>query len=110
MTNLRWKVLIILGVFVAFGAVGVYPLVAARFGINKPGVLMDKQLKLGLDLQGGVHLVLRVQVEEAIRRETETEMERLREALQSRKIPFTAVSQASSTQFRVEGIPPDQDA
>ena len=43
---------------------------------------MDKQLKLGLDLKGGVHLVLRVQTDDALRLETEQEMERLREALQ----------------------------
>ena len=41
-------------------AVGVYPIVAAWRGINKPSLLMEKQLKLGLDLKGGVHLVLRV--------------------------------------------------
>ena len=42
---------------------------------------MDKQLKLGLDLKGGVHLVLRVQTDDALRLETEQEMERLREEL-----------------------------
>ena len=36
-----------------------------------PGWLMDKQLKLGLDLKGGVHLVLRVQTDDALRLETE---------------------------------------
>ena len=52
-----------------------------RYGIHSPGWLMDKQLKLGLDLKGGVHLVLRVQTDDALRLETETEMERLREEL-----------------------------
>ena len=47
--------------------VGVYPIVAARYGVHSPGWLMDKQLKLGLDLKGGVHLVLRVQTDDALR-------------------------------------------
>ena len=66
-------------VLVVFAAVGVYPIVAARYGIHSPAWLIDKQLKLGLDLKGGVHLVLRVQTDDALRLETEQEMERLRE-------------------------------
>ena len=81
MTNLRWKVITILAVLVVFAAVGVYPIVAARYGITSPAWLMDKKLKLGLDLKGGVHLVLRVQTDDALRLETETAMERLRETL-----------------------------
>src|SRR6266542_225072 len=110
MSNLRWKVVTILVVLVVFSAVGVYPIVAARYGIHSPGWLMDKQLKLGLDLKGGVHLVLRVETDDALRSETDQEMERLRDALQNRKIPFTKLASISSTQFRVEGIPPAQDA
>ncbi|PYR05106.1 MAG: hypothetical protein DMF99_29550 [Acidobacteria bacterium] len=60
MQNLRWKVITIISVFIVFSAVGVYPILAARKGINSPSWLMDKQLKLGLDLKGGVHLDLRV--------------------------------------------------
>ena len=43
---------------------------------------MDWQLKLGLDLKGGVHLVLRVQTDDALRHETEAESERLRERVE----------------------------
>src|SRR5262245_22164136 len=109
-SNVRWKFLTILAVFVVFGAVGIYPIVAARYHLPAPGWLMDKQLRLGLDLKGGVHLVLRVQTDDALRVETQTEMERLRDELQNRKIPFTNAALVSPTQFRVEGVPTDQDA
>src|SRR5437660_1712450 len=109
-SNLRWKVITILVVFVVFASVGVYPIVAARYGIHSPGFLMDKQLKLGLDLKGGVHLVLRVETDDALKGETDNEMERLREELQNRKINVAAVTAVSSTQFRVDGVPPAQDA
>jgi preprotein translocase subunit SecD len=110
MLSLRSKVLIIIAVFVVFGAVGVYPIVASRFGIHQPSWLMDKQLKLGLDLKGGVHLVLRVQTDDALRIETEQEMERLRQELQTRGVNASNISLVSPVEFKVEGIQPSQDA
>jgi len=109
MANIRWKVITILVVFVVFAGVGVYPILAARRGIQSPSWLMDKQLKLGLDLKGGVHLVLRVQTEDALRLETDTETERLREELTKRNIPFTNLVATDATSFRIEGVPPAQD-
>ncbi|OLC80716.1 MAG: hypothetical protein AUH72_11090, partial [Acidobacteria bacterium 13_1_40CM_4_65_8] len=110
MQNLRWKVITILIVFIVFSAVGVYPILASWKGLPAPGWLKEKQLKLGLDLKGGVHLVLRVQTDDALRLETETESERLREELKTRNIPFTRITAVSPTQFKVEGIPPAQDS
>src|SRR6266508_4323431 len=109
MSNLRWKVVPIVVVFVVFAAVGVYPIIAGRDGVRAPGWLMDKQLKLGLDLKGGVHLVLRVQTEDALRLETDLESERLRDALRTANIPANVVA-INSTQYRVEGVPSAQDA
>jgi preprotein translocase subunit SecD len=109
-SNVRWKFITIIAVFVVFGGVGVYPIAAQRYHLPAPSWLIEKQLKLGLDLKGGVHLVLRVQTDDALKSETQTEMERVREELTNRKIPFTNVALVSPTQFRVEGIPQDQDA
>ena len=81
MPNLRWKIVTVLAVLVVFSALGVYPIVAERYGINQPAWLMAKRLKLGLDLKGGVHLVLRVKTDDALRLQTEQDSERLREAL-----------------------------
>ena len=61
-SHLRLKAALILVVLTLSAALGVYPIVAARVGINQPAWLLEKKLKLGLDLKGGVHLVLRVQV------------------------------------------------
>ncbi len=110
MANIRWKLITVLIVLVAFSAVGVYPLVAAYYGIHSPAWLMDKQLKLGLDLKGGVHLVLRVQTDDALRLESEQEMERLRLELTKRNIPVASLTSPDPTHFRAEGVPPAQDA
>src|SRR4029079_6127816 len=100
MSNLRWKLVTITVVFIAFAAVGVYPLLAAWRGIHSPALLMDKQLKLGLDLKGGVHLVLLVKTDEALRNETELEMERLREDLVKKAVPVTGMTVIDPAHFR----------
>jgi preprotein translocase subunit SecD len=105
----NWKLIVVAAVLVVFGAVGVYPALANRYGLPAPQWLMDRQLKLGLDLQGGVHLVLRVQTDTALRVETDLESERLREALSQQGMNVT-VTTASPTEFRVEGVPSDRDA
>jgi preprotein translocase subunit SecD len=110
MQNLRWKLLTIVVIFIAFAGVGVYPIIAAWRGINKPAFLMERQLKLGLDLKGGVHLVLRVNTDDALRIETGTEMERLREELSKRSVMVTNITSPDSTHFRVEGVASAQDA
>jgi preprotein translocase subunit SecD len=110
MSNLQWKVITVIAVFVIFAAVGVYPLFASYYGIRSPAFLMDKALKLGLDLKGGVHLVLRVQTDDALRLQTEQEMERLRETLKTKGIAVTNLVSPETTRFRVEGVPPAQDA
>src|SRR5580765_6124644 len=110
MSNLRWKVVTILTVFVIFFGLGVYPILAARYHAPAPGWLMDKQLKLGLDLKGGVHLVLRVETDDALRLVTEQEMERLREELKTRNIPVGNLDAPDVIHFKVAGVPPAQDA
>jgi preprotein translocase subunit SecD len=107
--NIRWKVITIVAVLVIFTGVGVYPILAEAYHMPSPAWLQQKQLKLGLDLKGGVHLVLRVQTDDAIRLQSDQTAEQLREALRMRNIPGM-VSTPSISQIRVEGIPPGQDA
>jgi preprotein translocase subunit SecD len=110
MQNIRWKIITIVVVLIVFAGVGVYPILASWKNLPAPGWLKEKQLKLGLDLKGGVHLVLRVQTDDALRIESETEMERLRADLQTRNIPVSKIELVNPTQFRVEGVPPAQEA
>jgi preprotein translocase subunit SecD len=110
MANLRWKVVTILVVFVAFATVGIYPILANRYHLPAPAWLKAMELKRGLDLRGGVHLVLRVRTDDALKLESEVESERLREALQTQNIPVTNIAVVDPTHFRIEGVPPDKDA
>ncbi len=94
MTNLRWK---LLAIVVVLGL--------SVWAFTPP----SQKVRLGLDLKGGVHLVLRVQTDDALRLYTGTVADRLREDLQRRGVT-AMVTVSSSTQFKVEGVTPDQDA
>jgi preprotein translocase subunit SecD len=93
--NLRWKLLTILAV-VGLSIFSFYP----------PG----EKVRLGLDLKGGVHLVMRVQSDDALRLETEVTSERLREQLRTQNITVGSILVVNPESFRVEGVPADQDA
>ena len=93
--NLRWKLLLIVGVVVA-GVLAIYP----------PG----DRIRLGLDLKGGVHLVLRVQTDDALQVETETSAEQLSEQASVDGITLTSVAAVSPTEIRIEGVPADRDS
>jgi preprotein translocase subunit SecD len=109
--NLRWKLITSLIVFIVFFAVGVYPLLALRYPkLPAPSWLMAHQLRLGLDLKGGVHLVLRVQTDDALRTHTTTTSEQLREALRTAGVTPGTIAVVSPTTFHVEGVPADREA
>ena len=108
--NLRWKTITILAVFVAFFAVGVYPILASRYSLPAPAWLKAKQLKLGLDLQGGVHLVLKVNRDDALRISTEAVGEQLREGLRAAGVEVNAVNVTAPTSFQIDGVPQDKEA
>ena len=108
--NLRWKVLTIVAVFLLFGALGVYPILAQRYGLPAPGWLLAKQLKLGLDLKGGVHLVMRVHTDDALKAHSTTTSEQVREALRTAGIAYSTISLTAPNSFRIEGVQQDRDA
>lgn len=93
--HLRWKLLVIAAV-----------LGLAVWSFYPP----DQKIRLGLDLKGGVHIVMRVQTDDALRLETETTTEQLREQLRTKNINVGSIAAASATEFRVDGVPADQDA
>ena len=92
MKNVRNRVLIILAV-VGLAIWGFYP--------------PQEKISLGLDLQGGVHLVLAVQTDDALRVETDTTVERLRDSLTRAGVQFAKVEATGPTEFVVEGVSDD---
>jgi preprotein translocase subunit SecD len=93
--NLRWKVITIVGVL-ALAVYSFYP--------------PDQKVRLGLDLKGGVQLVLRVQTDDALKLEVQTTSDRLVEQAKTANITAAAATVNSATSFTITGIAPEQDA
>jgi preprotein translocase subunit SecD len=101
--NLKWKALFILLVILwcIYFLIGypVFPTSVAQMKDN-----FSKQIKLGLDLQGGTHLILQVQVQEAIAQETDTTVDRLTTLLRSKNIHYDEVRRVDDTHILVRNI------
>jgi preprotein translocase subunit SecD len=108
--RLRYKLILTIGVLLVFGVGGVLPILVSVSGLHAPAWLLNKRLKLGLDLKGGVHLVVRVRTEAALQLETEATVTRLGEDLTARGIAISRLTALDPTHFRAEGVPPAQDA
>jgi preprotein translocase subunit SecD len=92
--NLRWKLLTI----VAVASLAVWAFMPP-----------STRVRLGLDLQGGVHLVLQVHTEDALRVETETAVEQMQQAMSDAGFSATRAATDGLTRFVVEGVPPAND-
>ena len=101
--NLKWKALFILIVilFCIYFLIG-YPVFPTSLAQMKDN--FSKQIKLGLDLQGGTHLILQVQVQEAIAQETDTTVDRLTTLLRSKNIHYDEVRRVDDTHIIVRNV------
>jgi protein-export membrane protein SecD/preprotein translocase SecF subunit len=103
----RSAVIIVVTLIVSFFAW--YPLLADRFGLPNPRVVQDRRLRLGLDLQGGVHMVLRVNTDDTVLLETRNTVNRLEEGLAREGVQRAASEVVAPGRFRVAGVLPAQD-
>src|SRR5580704_487049 len=92
--NLLWKLLAIIAVVLVFlfGIFGIPQSFSGR------GLLaaMTSRIQLGLDLKGGTHLILQVQVNDAVNVDAQSAIETLKEQLNKRKIAFSDISQSDA--------------
>ncbi len=77
---------------------------------------LAQRIRLGLDLKGGTHLILQVQVQDALKAEADQLISRLRQDLARQDIPVESIErndpqtieEADSLEVRVAGVPPDR--
>ena len=105
--TLRWKIVFIVSVILIclYGLFGL-PDLPKSLAIVKSN--FSKQIKLGLDLQGGTHLILQVQVQEAISQETDQTVDRLTRQLRDKNIRYDEIRRVDDTHVLVRNIAPDQ--
>jgi preprotein translocase subunit SecD len=107
--NLRWKVIVIIATMLVF--------LFGIFGVPKnwsgSGLLasMTDRIHLGLDLKGGTHLILQVQVNDAVNADSDRAIERLKDDLRTPKIAYADVTKPDATngpdKIVIKGVPPE---
>jgi preprotein translocase subunit SecD len=106
--NLLWKLLFIVGtmLFFLFGIFGI----PKGFSGDALLTALTDHIHLGLDLKGGTHLILQVQVNEAVSIDAQNAIELLKDQLRSHKIDYTDISQPdpqnSPDRLVLKGVPP----
>jgi len=103
--NLKWKVVfiaavILLSIYVLIG----YPTFPTSVAQMKDN--FSRQIKLGLDLQGGTHLILQVQVQDAIAQETDQMVDRLNRQLREKNIRTDEIRRVDDTHILARNVEP----
>jgi len=110
--NLGWK----LGLIAATLLVFLFGIFGLPKSLSPGGLLaaMQDRIHLGLDLKGGTHLILQVQVNEAVSAESQRVIENLKSDLQKRKITYTEISQPDAAtapeKIAIKGVPPESSS
>jgi preprotein translocase subunit SecD len=108
-SQLRWKAIFILGVILvcAYGLIG-HPDLPTSWSAAKSN--FDQNIKLGLDLKGGSHLVLQVQVQEAVGQHCDQTVDQLTQQLHQKNVSFGEIRRVDDTHILVREVAADQGA
>lgn len=109
--NLKIKGLIILAVILAC----LYSIVGLPKSKDELIANFEKNIKLGLDLRGGSHLVLQVQVQDAFKADADQSIDRLKEEMTKQGINYASMERndpgfanADSIEITIKGVPLDK--
>jgi preprotein translocase subunit SecD len=109
--NLKLKGLIILAVLL----VCTYSIIGLPKSKDELMANFQKNIRLGLDLRGGSHLVLQVQVQDAFKADADQAIERMKDEMAKQGITYTAIERndpgfdnADKIEITVKGVPLDK--
>jgi preprotein translocase subunit SecD len=108
--NLSWKLVVIFGLLIFF-LFGIFGIPKDWSGRGMLASITDR-IHLGLDLRGGTHLILQVQVNDAVNVDSDNALARLKEDLRTHKISYAEITKPDPVNHPemivVKGVPPDQ--
>ncbi|MGD0369105.1 MAG: protein translocase subunit SecD [Acidobacteriaceae bacterium] len=105
-TNIKTR-LIVIFVVLAVCVIGIFGIPQGVSGTALKQSLLNR-IHLGLDLKGGMHLILQVKVDEAISAETDTDVAGLQGDLQRNGVSGTTVSKPDANRvdfIQIAGVP-----
>jgi len=105
--NLGWKLIAIIAVLLFF-VIGIFGIPKEWSGKGLMASLGDR-IHLGLDLKGGTHLILQVQVNDAVNVDSDNAVERIKADAKARKINYVSITKpdpvATPDKIVVTGVP-----
>jgi preprotein translocase subunit SecD len=110
--NLGWKLAIIFGALIFF----VFGIIGMPSNWSGQGLLtaIQQRIHLGLDLKGGTHLILQVQVNDAVNVDSDNAIERLKQEMRVRKINYTEITKPDPAnhpeRIVIKGVPPESSS
>ena len=112
-TALKYKFLLIVAVVVVTAWPWASPWLASNIPWYAKTFDVDPErpvVNLGLDLQGGVHILLQVDTDSAIDYERDLTQSRIGNQLKDQNIPYAAIAKDDLVSFSVTGTPPEREA
>jgi preprotein translocase subunit SecD len=109
-SNLQWKMAFIGGVVLLciFGLIGLPQFPPRSWTDIKDN--FSKRVKRGLDLQGGTHMILQVQVNEALNLHTEQTLNNLTRQMREKNIHYEEARRENDTHILVRNVAAEQIA
>ncbi len=109
-TKIKGRFFFIVAVIVAciLGLTWGPSLTSIPLNIHQVGQNLRNRIRLGLDLKGGTHLILQVHVEDAVNISTDQTLERLRDELKAKNIPYADIQKSDSTHILIKGAPQEK--
>ena len=107
--NLKFKI----GFIAVIVVLCIYGIIGVPKSIDELVANWKHNIHLGLDLRGGSHLVLQVQVQDAFKAEADQTIERLKEELRKAGVDYTSLDrndpadlkEAERIQINIKGVP-----
>jgi preprotein translocase subunit SecD len=110
--NLTWKLVATVGILLVF-LFGIFGVPKDWSGKGVVAAITDR-IHLGLDLRGGTHLILQVQVNDAVNVDSDNAIARLKEDMRARKINYADIVKPDPVghpeAIVVKGVPPEQSS
>jgi preprotein translocase subunit SecD len=113
--NILWKVLLSVAILAVF-TYGIFfgnDPARSMQAIKEHGLMagLQQNIKLGLDLKGGTHLILQVKVNDAVKADSDHAVERLKEDLRQANVAYGEISQPDQQnapdRIAIKGVPPE---
>jgi len=110
--NLGWKLVLIIAALL----IPIYGIFGIPNGFSGGALLaaLENRIHLGLDLKGGTHLILQVQVNDAVNIDSDNAIQTLKSGMKNAKITYTDITKPDPTnhpeQVLIKGVSPEASA